>query len=79
MSKIDQYRRGLALCLTKAAEAPSGELRAIWQTIANSYAFLAELESTPGDTIRFVNGDDRPSPISGRRINRPPTDDHIPS
>jgi hypothetical protein len=45
MSKVDQYRRGLELCLANAAKASFAELRAVWQTIGMSYAFLAELEA----------------------------------
>jgi hypothetical protein len=47
MSKIDDYRRGRELCAAKALKSPSGELRAIWQTIAETYKFLIELESRP--------------------------------
>jgi hypothetical protein len=44
MRKLDQYRRGLELCRSNAAKAPSEELRALWQNLAATYAFLAELE-----------------------------------
>ena len=50
MSKVEQYRRGLELCLANAAKAPFAELRAVWQTIGKSYAVLAELESNGGGT-----------------------------
>jgi hypothetical protein len=53
MSKVDQYRRGLELCLANAAQASFAELRAVWQTIGMSYAFLAELEANGGDTRGF--------------------------
>ena len=47
MSKDDRYRRKMDLCLAKAAKSPFHELRSVWETIAGSYAFLAELESRP--------------------------------
>jgi len=48
MRKIDQYHRGIEFCLENAGKALFSELRAVWQTLGSSYAFLAELESWPG-------------------------------
>jgi hypothetical protein len=53
MSKIDQYRRALEFCLFNAEKAPFDELRALWQTIGESYVFLAQLESRPRDTFPY--------------------------
>jgi hypothetical protein len=45
MSKIDQYRRALEFCLFNAEKAPFDELRALWQTIGESYVFLAQIQA----------------------------------
>lgn len=45
MRKIDQYVRGMEFCLANAAKAPFHELRVVWQTLGDSYAYLVELES----------------------------------
>ena len=44
MRKLDQYRHGIDLYSMNAATAPPKELRALWQNVVASYAFLAELE-----------------------------------
>ena len=88
MRKIDEYRRGMELCLINAANAPFRELRAVWQTLGNSYAFLAELESWPGfghgsadgggsvlRTAPIANGDG--SALRTTPFNECPTDDRI--
>jgi hypothetical protein len=48
MREIDRYRRGMELCFENALKAPFNELRAVWQTLGTSYAFLAELHAWPG-------------------------------
>lgn len=47
MRKLEEYRRHMEFCLTNAAKAPFHELRAVWQTLGESYAFLLELELEP--------------------------------
>lgn len=47
MRDLEQYRGNLEFCLTNAAKAPFSELRAIWQTLAESYTFLIALELDP--------------------------------
>jgi hypothetical protein len=77
MSKVEQYRRGLELCLANAAKAPSAELRAVWQTIAESYAYLAELEANGGHTPGFANGDGGNATLAEQRFNGSPAADRI--
>ncbi len=74
MRKTDQYRPSMELCLANAAKAPFRELRAVWQTLGSSYAFLAELESWPG----FGAGKARHEPaLSPPRFSERPIDDRI--
>ncbi len=47
MRKIDQYRSGMEFCLANASKAPFKELRALWLTLADDYAFLATFETGP--------------------------------
>ena len=75
MRKIDQYVRSMEICLANAAKAPFGELRAVWETLGNSYGFLAELESWPGFSVGRADGDKSAPPV--QRFNDPPTDDRI--
>ncbi|HYW58884.1 MAG TPA: hypothetical protein VE909_00050 [Xanthobacteraceae bacterium] len=74
MHKIDQYRRGMELCLANAVKAPFSELGAVWQTLGKSYAFLAELESWPGFAVGEADG--HKSARSVQRFNNP-IDDRI--
>ena len=48
MRKLEQYRRNMEFCLANAAKAPFDELRAVWRTLSDSYAFLVALELEPG-------------------------------
>jgi len=75
MSKLDEYRRALELCLANAARAPFDELRAIWETIGKSYEFLAKLEATPRDPFGVgVTDDAQSAPLSeGPQV--PPADE----
>lgn len=76
MRKLEQYRRNMELCLANAAKAPFEELRAVWQTLGDSYAFLVELELEPGR-----GGRERPrsvrSALSADRLNGHSTADRI--
>lgn len=45
MSKADEYLGAVELCLFKASEAEVEEIRQVWITIAESYRYLAMLES----------------------------------
>jgi hypothetical protein len=53
MSKIDEYRRGLAFCQANAAKAGYHELKDLWTIAEEGYAFLIELESKPRDGLSF--------------------------
>ncbi len=69
MRKIDQYRHGMEFCLANAVKAPFNELRAVWQTLGSSYAFLAELEAWPG--FGPGNADGLKSPPAGTSAQWP--------
>jgi hypothetical protein len=73
MSKIDQYRRGMELCMANAVRAPFAELRAVWHTLGSTYAVLAELESWthPPSTLSPQLGLDAP------QLTDPRIDDRI--
>jgi len=43
-TKRDDYIRHIDECRAKAALAPTHEISALWETIANSYRFLVERE-----------------------------------
>lgn len=76
MRKLEEYRRNMEFCLTNAAKAPFHELRAVWQTLGDSYAFLLELELEPRRawaqrrTVR--------SALDADRLNSHSTADRIP-
>ncbi|HLH92179.1 MAG TPA: hypothetical protein VKX28_27440 [Xanthobacteraceae bacterium] len=81
MSDTDQYRRRMEFCRTNAGKAPFSELREVWQTLGDSYAFLAELEAWPG----FVrgqgrNGSEPPEGIGNADVTQspPPAPIHAP-
>jgi hypothetical protein len=80
MRKLEEYRRNMEFCLTNAARAPFEELRAVWQSLGDSYAFLVELELEPrraggrrGTQRRSV-----PSVRDADRLNDHSTADRIP-
>jgi len=74
MRKLEQYRRNMEFCLANAAKAPFDELRAVWQTLGDSYAFLVELELEPG---RWGRPRSVKSALSADRINGHSTADRI--
>jgi hypothetical protein len=76
MRNIDRYVRGMEICLANAAKSPFDELRAVWETLGNSYAFLAELEAgqamplvsrMPAVSPRFISARARAGLTARRR------------
>lgn len=77
MSKLDEYRRSVEVCLANAAKAPFDELRAIWESIGRSYELLAKLEAAPRDAFGFrVTGGAQIAPLL-KGYQLPPADDRI--
>ena len=77
MRKLEQYRRNMELCLANAAKAPFDELRAVWQTLGDSYAFLVELELEPGRAPISGNARAVHSALSADRLNGHSSADRI--
>jgi hypothetical protein len=76
MRKLEQYRRNMEFCLANAAKAPFEELRAVWQILGDSYAYLVALELEPGRG-KGGNSNSINSALSADRGNGHSTADRI--